>query len=636
MVAKLQIRTSLILFVFIQLMFSHGLGLDSSYVSLETTTLNAQFIAESQVLVSLTSANRDFDFLPFDYISRRNGNGQYHWGDITFRYRENGTTAWKDGDSAANRQPVLAITNLSSQLSPTLPTGPLNITRSWFDIDGDLGLQFKLHNSGSTSLELGSLGFPTEFNSIFTGRNASSMLAECSLSDPYIGMDGGYIRVVPTSGKGAALVVTPLGKTPLEAYRNLFEPYYEDTAYGSQTFEGFYEWQVLSGAWTENEWARVDPWNPGSLEIIEPGAELEFGLRFSLAQDGVRGIEDTVKSIGRPVARSIPGYILPIDVTAQLHLNHTSGAKTITAEPAGSLVTAKVSDGLYLITASNTSWGRSRLTITYVDGLVQTLHYFIVKSGTTAVADLGSFSTTQQWFSDTTDPFGRAPSVMNYDYEERKIVLQDTRAWVAGLSDEAGAGSYLAAAMKQSVQPNANEIALLETFVDGVLWKTIQTPDYGVRKSIFYYEPLSVDYPYNVSWDWSSWTSWNQPEAYTIDRAYDYVHVSATYWALYRAARSYPNLFSSHDYNWYLNQSYHTVVRTITSDVYYKEFGLMGETVWGELLADLSREGWTDQVVTLTELMRSRAKVWDSEEVPYGSEMAWDSTGQEGVYYWTK
>jgi hypothetical protein len=190
--------------------------------------------------------------------------------------------------------------------------------------------------------------------------------------------------------------------------------------------------------------------------------------------------------------------------------------------------------------------------------------------------------------------------------------------------------------MKQSIQPSASEIALLETFVDGVLWKTIQTSDFAVRKSIFYYEPSSVDYDYSSSLDWGNWWSWNRDAAYSHDRAYDYVHVSAAYWALYRAARSYPDLFSSHDYTWYLNQSYNTVVRSMQSDVGYNEVGLMGETVWGELLNDLIREDWTTQANTLTSLMKSRATQWNSEEVPYGSEMAWDSTGQEGVYYWTK
>ncbi|KAK6216054.1 hypothetical protein LQW54_003828 [Pestalotiopsis sp. IQ-011] len=33
--------------------------------------------------------------------------------------------------------------------------------------------------------------------------------------------------------------------------------------------------------------------------------------------------------------------------------------------------------------------------------------------------------------------------------------------------------------------------------------------------------------------------------------------------------------------------------------------------------------------------MRQRAINWDSEECPFGSDQAWDSTGQ-GVYYWSK
>jgi hypothetical protein len=39
------------------------------------------------------------------------------------------------------------------------------------------------------------------------------------------------------------------------------------------------------------------------------------------------------------------------------------------------------------------------------------------------------------------------------------------RAWIPGLSDEAGAGSWLAATMKQFVQPSAAEVTKLESFV---------------------------------------------------------------------------------------------------------------------------------------------------------------------------
>ncbi|OBT71081.1 hypothetical protein VF21_09864 [Pseudogymnoascus sp. 05NY08] len=532
----------------------------------------AALVPDAQVLASLKPAGGTFDFLPFDYLPLRAKDGQYHWGDITFRYRTSGSTTWVTGDSSKSRKQVTTLSTgamAASGLAPTVPTGPLNITREWIDVSGDLGLQFTIVNSGSSAIEIGGLGFPAEFNSIFTNRQASDMLRLCSLSDPYIGMHAGQIRVAPTSGDGPALVVTPIGDTPMEAYRNLAETYYEDTAYGSQVSEGFYEWQVLSKAWAENEWSGKEPWNEPSSRTLQPGGSLKFGLRFSVAQGGVRDLDSIALGTGTPVAHGVPGYIIPRGTAANLFLEASSAVNSTTVKPAGALTLVSTGDGHYTVTPSTSAWGRVRLTVTYADGKVQTIHYYVTKPGTEAVASLGQFPTTDQWFTDTSDPFGRAPSAMTYNYEERSIVKQDSRAWVASLSDEGGAGSFLAACMKQAAQPNEGEITKLESFVDGVLWKTIQTSNFAVRKSIFFYEPSAV------------------PGA-------------------------------------------------MKADVGYNKVGLMGETVFGEILADLTREGLSSQAKTLTAAMKSRADLWNTEAVPFGSEMAWDSTGQEGVYYWSK
>ncbi|KAL0931124.1 uncharacterized protein CTRU02_213859 [Colletotrichum truncatum] len=619
-----------------------NLGLGNGYITLNTRNFNVQLVRNAQVLASLKPAGDAFDFLPFDYLPQRARNGQYHWGDITFRYRQSGTTTWTNGDSAAARQPVTAVTAgsgvlASSRLGPTLPNGPLNITREWLDVSGDLGLRFTIQNSGSSAIEIGSLGFPAEFNSIFTDRHATDMQRLCSLSDPYIGMHAGQIRVAPIRGTGAALVVTPLGDTPLEAYRNLREGSYPGTYYGSQTFEGFYEWQVLSKAWAENEWRAQTPWNAPSSRTLQPGQSLQFGVRFSVAKGGVRELDATVRGTGTPTAVGVPGYIIPRGEPAQLFLQSQSGVRSIASEPAGALTVSLVSGTRYTVTPAANAWGRVRLTVTYADNKVQTIHYYVTKTSTETVANLGNFLTTAQWFTDTSDPFGRASSVMTYDYETKSIVTQDSRAWVAGLSDEGGAGAYLSAFMKQAIQPNAAEVAKLEEFVDKVLWKTIQTSDFGVRKSIFFYEPAAVpSYRYSTSIDWTSWTSWNRAAAYSVDRAYNYVHVAGAYWSLYRVARAYPDLVRSHNWDWYLNQAYSTVIRGMRNDVGYNRVGLMGETVFGEILTDLIREGQTSKANTLSNSMRSRATQWNNEEVPFGSEMAWDSTGQEGVYYWAK
>ncbi|KAI1103730.1 hypothetical protein F4804DRAFT_309402 [Jackrogersella minutella] len=619
------------------------LGLKNGYITIKTANFNAKIVRDAQVLTSLIPAGDTFDFLPSDLISARAGNGQYHWGDITFRYREGSSGAWTDGDSSAARKPITTLPTgagalAASNLKPTLPTtGPLNVTREWLDVSGDLGLRFTIGNTGKSPVEIGSLGFPAEFNSIFTNREAADTQRLCSLSDPYVAMHAGYIRVSPVRGTGAALVVTPLGDTPLEAYRNLDETAYAATDYGSQTFEGLYEWQVLSKAWAENEWKGVQPWNTPSSKTLQPGQTLQFGVRFSVAKSGVRDIDAAVRKTGTPVAFGVPGYIIPRGATAQLFLQANSSAVSFSSEPVESLAFSQLSEDSYGITPSPTFWGRSRLTIDYEDGKTQTIHYYVTKAGSEALADMGRFLTTEQWFTNTSDPFGRAPSVMTYDYEAKEIVTQDPRVWIAGLSDEGGVGAYLAAMAKQAIQPDPAEVSKLETFVDKVLWRTIETTDFAVRKSIFYYDPSALPgYVYSSSFDWTSWTSWNEDDSYAVDRAYDYVHVAAAYWSLYRVARAYPEIVKSHDWTWYLTQAYSTVIRGMQPDVGYNQLGLMGETVFGEILTDLTREGLTTQAGALTKAMRSRAAQWDTEEVPYGSEQSWDSTGQEGVYYWSK
>lgn len=62
---------------------------------------------------------------------------------------------------------------------------------------------------------------------------------------------------------------------------------------------------------------------------------------------------------------------------------------------------------------------------------------------------------------------------MSYDLSTNRTVLEEERDWIASLSDEAGAGSWLAAAMKQTAEPNATEVAKLDQFVAGVLFNTL-------------------------------------------------------------------------------------------------------------------------------------------------------------------
>ena len=229
---------------------------------------------------------------------------------------------------------------------------------------------------------------------------------------------------------------------------------------------------------------------------------------------------------------------------------------------------------------------------------------------------------------------------MTYDRGNNRIVTQDARAWVAGLEDEGGAGSWLAAAMKESGSRKKRRLPNFSRFVDGVLWGGIQYSNgpqkYGVRKSLFYYDTNAFpDDGYDPNIRYGGWTSWNRRDSENIGRAYNYPHVVAAYWALYRLARNYDGLVTDHPWDWYLNQEFETT-KCLTGrnarggyNVGYINTGLMEGDIFLLMLKDLKHEGWTNQAGEVEAAMKARTDKWAREKFPFGSEMAWDSTGQD-------
>ena len=398
-----------------------------------------------------------------------------------------------------------------------------------------------------------------------------------------------------------------------------------------------------SAAFAENEWKKVTPWNPPTQATLAPGESRSYGVKFATA-DSIRNIENALENNARPVAVGIPGYVLPMDMEARLFLKYPKAVKSVTVEPAGAIAVkegANTSKGWKDYLVQGKLWGRARLTVSYQDGLVQTIHYFVNKQEAQALGDMGHFLTTKQWFTDPNDPFHRNPSIMSFDRETNEIVMQDSRAWIAGLGDEGGGGAWIATIMKQLGQPNKEELGKFQQFVDGVLWGGLQYKDgpkkFGVRKSLFYYQPdqMSAGF-YRKDFDWSSWTSWNKAHAERVDRSFNYLHVVAADWVLYRLARNYQGLVTNHPWDWYLTNAYETSIAMVKLAPEYAVFGQMEGDIFLQVMTDLRREGMNSQADDLEAKMRVRANRWKEEAYPFGSEMPWDSTGQEEVYAWMK
>jgi hypothetical protein len=638
----------------------------TSTINFETAEFCVSLAKNSQTVAALKpKAVQNFDFTPSDLLSTRSGAGYFHLGDITLRVKSGTSGDWQNVTTSASRamvdaQTVSGMVFASAELKAALPAGlPLSVTRSWSMEGGRLVLRFKLANTSTSPVQVGAFGMAMVFNNVITNRTLDQAHATCSLSDPYIGRDAGYLQVTRLSGQGPALLVLPDGATPFEAYNPILNApktgsrdpvaIFTDPTPRGTSFEGFYEWMVHSKAYADKEWSKASPWNPPTDLTLAPGDSRTYGLQFVLA-DQIRHIENVLETNQRPVAVGIPGYVLPTDLEGKLFLNYPWNVKSIAVEPPDALAltpTGTTPAGYKAYAVSGKTHGRVRVSVTYENGTVQTIQYDLIAPAKQLVSSMGTFLTTKAWFVDSSDPFGRSPSVMTYDHEADQIVKQHKQSWVCGLGDDGGA-TWLAGAMKLFGQPDAGQAAKYEDFVDGVVWGNLQyssgSQQYGVKRTLFYYEPslMPAGY-YSSSVQWIdpatgklNGGAWNKAYTLQVPRSYNYPHVAALYWSLYRLARNNTGIVTKHPWDWYLNQAYETAVTMTTIGNDYAKFGLMDGTVFLEILKDLQREGLTANASDLESKMKARESVWRGQNYPFGSEMAWDSTGQEEVYAWTR
>lgn len=604
----------------------------------ESDDLTLRLLPNTQTPVALSPKGMDFDFTVGDKIRQRLAGGFYHLGDVTFRAHA-GSGPWKTfkTNSVPSAAKTVDAAGSLADLTETVgPHCPVSIERRWLNDRGRLVMRVVVRNKTDQPVELGAFGVAMVFNNNFIGRSLDDVHERCSLADPYIGGDAGYLQITRVNGAGPVLLVLPECGTGFEAYR----PLGDEPTPRSCTFEGFYEWTVHSKAYAENEWKKAVPWNAPTARTLQPGEKAQYGFVFVTAP-GMDAIEKTLAAQGHPVAVGLPGYVLPMDQRFRLMIRGSSEIKSITVEPSSTLsITAEAeptANGWRGYSVEGNREGTARVVVAYAGGRRQFIHYKVIPSQAEQVERVARFHQEKQWYTDVKDPFKRTYSYMGWDRDADALVLQDTAVFNAGLSDECGAGPNLLMAMKNLLMPDPKQVEQLEQYVDHALWGNLQYKDnYGVKASLFYWDPKTHPGYYTIPGGW-----WDKPRSDITWRAYNYPHQAAVYWSLYRLARNHEGLVKSHSWDWYLRQAYRTalVMRDHCGPkdfTFLAQYGLMDGAVFLEILADLRREGWTKEADELEKYNKTRMAIWKSLKYPYGSEMPWDTTGQEEVYLWAR
>ena len=495
----------------------------------------------------------------------------------------------------------------------------------------------------------------------------------------------GFVKVTRLTGTERVLLMTPTegyrATSSLTAWRQLKD---EDRTQTGYAFEGHYEWTSVVGAWQE-EWKQTQPWvEPAHPTLmLKPNASLSFrysqppalptspsvtGAACLLTRlcvllscvgviaayqliDNVRSVDDALVQQGNVSIRAVPGYILSTEMqTAKLYIHPPSYTSEVAFNVSGTgdlTLTAddSASSSPYLsYSIKSLTAGRVHLAVHFppppnsnLPPTTAHISLLVLPPFRSHLESLGRFTAQHQWVgAETADPFGRSSSVMPWDFEAGTLIWQDDRSYVAGLSDEAGAGPGLQLLMSQRYAPFSGPLQLLDEYINRTLWgvktppevpypTSVQNANYSMRASMFWY-PGMPNYTYEVR------DGWNQERGSELWRAYNYVHPTVLYHSMYRLARDYDGLPRLYSWQWYLQQAYATYIAMLFFAPYYAQFGLMEGSGFIDLMNDLQQEGWSTQYESINQLQQQRVTVWEQLPFPFGSEMPWDSTGQEEIW----
>ena len=588
--------------------------------------------------------------------------------DVTLRVRTPSETSYRTyttADSHLNHSAVRLDDSPSSSLpsfdvTPLLrPGSGLSLTKR-FDLTPLSGtsttaliLTLSLSNTAPTPLILGALGLSSPFSSNWNALELRQAAAQCSLAEPAISGDHGWVKVTRLTGEGRVLLVSPLpshrSTSALHHWRQLKG---EDATPTGYAFEGHYEWTAISAAW-DDDWQQRSPWTGGAGPLqLDVGQTVTFAWQYQLIPS-VRSLESALLAQGEFTATAVPGYLLSPDMgSARLYIAPPAGTAVyeVNLDGAGSMVLTSIEAGtpspyLAYSMAAKTP-GRVRVAFTFRStsnsstSSIAWVNLFISPPLADAVSSVGAFSAAHQWFTNASDPFGRAYSILPFDFEADALILQDERSYVVGLSDEAGAGPGLAFTMANRYRPDAQQVELLDVYINRTLLGvkggegepvpypvSVQNANWSVRASMFWYDrPGMPGYRYTVR------EGWDQERSAQLWRSYNYVHPTVLYHSMYRVCRDFDQLPRLYPCQWYLTAAYQTFLAMLANSPYYVQFGLMEGSVFLDVIADLSLEGRDADSSDMRARQQQRLDIWTKLPFPFGSEMPWDSTAQEEIW----
>lgn len=493
-----------------------------------------------------------------------------------------------------------------------------------FRLEGDfLVWTVSLRNPTDKPVEIGDLGIALPLNTEYVPDKTETYTKRL-VRHSFIGGDGSYAFWMRCNGIGPYLVMVPEKGTHLEYYDQEEERAF--TAY------------IHSAARGEDLAAKGGKWRLPNTKLTlapsgHPGDSAQYSFKFRWAQD-YEGVRDVVYEEGGVDFNVVPGMTIPTDLFTMFSLRTKSKIAGIVPEfpnQTSVKLVREASRDTHIYSVKFSRLGENTLKVQYGDGQSLPLEFFVTEPLETLIKKRAHFLMTHEQWNDPKRWYDGLYSQWDMKHQALRSPddLDGLQSYAVASDDpELGKAPYLAA--KNIFFPDADEISSVERYIRHYVWGGLQQTDK---------EP----YPYAIygipNWKVLRESSEDNDRGKKhIWRIYDYPHVVALYYYMYRVAKEYPAMVHYLDASGYLQRAYGTAIAFFTVPMEIVkwsayETGTYNELVIPDLIRALEDNGRRPDAHKLRAHWEKKAAFFINQKPDlFQSEYPFDSTGFESTH----
>ncbi len=615
-------------------------GCALSLAAQTTTPAPAQFRVnfDQAGITSLKFADDKFDT---DYIA-----DEATLGHVRIRYRM-GETEWRQfsTDDPKNKYQKLPNSRSPRTLQQlNVIYNPQDWRRNEYYADLELTERFHVEadalywtifvrNPTHKPVELGDLFLPLPFN---TNKRWDKEITYTDrlVQHQYISGHASFLYWMRPNGEGPYLVMVPVAVCPL------FEPTRSEMNFAPAKLEyadrgGVY---ILSGQRAAEDKARGGRWRqPQTTQTLWPTNSqrdgVTYAFKFRWAKD-LAGVRDVLADEGLLDVNVVPGMTVPVNTDALVSIRTRSAIKSVEPEfPDTTKVEAMASPpaktNVYRVKFARL--GENKLTVHFGRQQYGVLEFFVTEPLATVIKKRAAFLVSHQQHRDPAKWYDGLFS--EWDMKTRILRSPDDKDgmpdYILASDDPALCKApYIAA--KNTIYPDAKEIAAVEYYLKNFVWGKLQQTEsepnpygvYGIDNWKMNRESKPGD---RYGWVDHMW------------RPYDYPHIVLLYLSMYRIARDHPEMSHYLDKDAYLQRAYGTAIAFYTYPWKFahwstNELGHMNELVVAELMTELDRAGQKDKAAELRKYWEAKVEYFVNDQPDlFYSEFPFDPTAFEAT-----